>query len=42
MYKVSEKALFNFVLKCSLDIEEELMAKYIENPINAFMFVEYK
>ena len=38
---MSAKALFYFILKCSPQIEKEMMSKYLENPLNPMMFVEY-
>ena len=38
----SDKAMFYFVLSCSRGIEDELLAKYLENPLNAMILVEYK
>ena len=38
----SDKAMFYFILRCSRGIEDELLAKYLENPLNAMIFVEYK
>ena len=40
-YCMSAKALFYFMLKCSPQIEKEMMSKYLENPLNPMMFVEY-
>ena len=41
-HNASDKAMFYFVLSCSRGIEDELLAKYLENPLNAMIFVEYK
>ena len=38
---MSAKALFYFILKCSPEIEKVMMSKYLENPLNPMMFVEY-
>ena len=38
----SDKAMFYFILSCSRGIEDELLAKYLENPLNAMIFVEYR
>ena len=38
---MSGKALFYFILKCSPQVEKVMMSKYLENPLNTMMFVEY-
>ena len=40
-YAASPKVPFYFIYKCSPNIQNELMAKYLENPINPMMFVTY-
>ena len=40
-YCMSGKALFYFILRCSPQIEQMMMSKYLEKPLNTMMFVEY-
>ena len=40
-YCMSGKALFYFMLKCCPKVEKVMMSRYLENPLNTMMFVEY-
>ena len=40
-YRASVKVPFYMVYHCSPWIQEELAAKYLENPLNAVMFMQY-
>ena len=40
-YQASAKVPFYYIYECSPNIRQELMAKYLENPINPMMFVTY-
>ena len=40
-YKSSPKVPFYMVYECSPNIQEALMTKYLENPINPMMFISY-
>lgn len=41
-YNASAKVPFYYIYKSSLLIQNELMSKYLENPFNPMMFIEYK